>query len=100
MNWNKEKDDETDESNQIFIFSLNLNKKYDMISKSKKAINNSQGPCFGDCDFILQDDMKVGLSYANKSCNFLSNNNLELTGGKDEHERFETDELEVYKVIY
>ena len=43
--------------------------------------------------------MKKGISYANKKCKFLSNNNLELTGGKGESESFETEELEVYKVI-
>ena len=44
--------------------------------------------------------MKLGETYANSSCNFLSNENLELTGGKGGYEKFETDELEVYKVIY
>ena len=44
--------------------------------------------------------MKQGYSYANSSCNFLSNNNLELTGGKGENEKFDTEELEVYRVIY
>ena len=44
--------------------------------------------------------MKNGYCYANKVCNFLSNNNIELTGEKGESIRFQTDELEVYKVIY
>ena len=43
--------------------------------------------------------MKKGESYANSSCNFLSNNNLELTGGKGNYEIFGTEELEIYKVI-
>ena len=44
--------------------------------------------------------MKIGVSYANFRCNYLSNNNLELTGGKGSNEDFETEELEVYQVIY
>ena len=44
--------------------------------------------------------MKKGSTYANKKCNFLSNNNLELTGGKGDNEDFEVEELEVFKIIY
>ena len=44
--------------------------------------------------------MKKGGTYANQKCNFLSNNNLELTRGKGNDEEFETKQLEVYKVIY
>ena len=40
------------------------------------------GPNFGDCDFDLKKNMKLGETYANSSCNFLSNKNLEFTGGK------------------
>ena len=58
------------------------------------------GPNFGDCDFYLKKNMKLGETYANSFCNFLSNKNLELTGGKGEKESFNTEELEVYKVIY
>ena len=62
--------------------------------------SNNYGPNFGNCDFDLQGNMKNGGSYANKSCSFLKDNNLELTGGKGNKEDFETEELEVYKVIY
>ena len=58
------------------------------------------GPNFGNCDFYLKNNMKKGGTYANKECNFLSNNNLELTGGKGENQDFETDELEIYRVVY
>ena len=44
--------------------------------------------------------MKKGITYANTNCNFLSNNNLELTGGKGNSETFETEEIEVFKIIY
>ncbi len=44
--------------------------------------------------------MKLGETYANSSCNFLSNKNLELTGGKGVKEEYEADELEIYKVLY
>ena len=44
--------------------------------------------------------MKKGITYANESCNFFSNNNLELIDGKGDNESFEAEQLEVYKVIY
>ena len=90
-----------DKSDQTFIFSLNLMKKYDMIDKdNKKAIycTKDYGPCFGDSDFSLEENMKNGKTYANNTCNFLSNNNLELTGGKGNNENFEVEEFELYKV--
>ena len=91
-----------DLSNQTFIFSLNLKKKFNMINKNAQAIYcpSNNGPNFGNCDFGLEKNMKSGKTYANANCNFLYNNNLELTGGKGETENFGTEELEVYKVIY
>ena len=91
-----------DESNQTFIFSLDLMKKYDMIDKKKQAIycDINLGPEFGGNDFSLGKDMKKGETYANEYCNFLSNKNLELTGGNKERESFEVDELEVFRIIY
>ena len=44
--------------------------------------------------------MKNGQTYGNSRGNFLSNNNLELTGGKGEFENFEVEECEVYKSLY
>ena len=44
--------------------------------------------------------MKKGRTFANNYTNFLSNNNLELTGGKGENEFFDIDDFEVFKVIY
>ena len=51
-------------------------------------------------DFDLGYDMKKGITYAQEGCSFLSNNNLELTGGKGNYEYFETEDFEVFKVIY
>ena len=99
LNWKNDKISKIDDSNQTFIFSLNSMKKYDLINKSNFAIRTSEGPYFGNSDLKIFSDMKNGISYANNNCNFLSNNNLELTGGKRESENFETEELEVYKVI-
>jgi len=90
-----------DESNQTFLFSFNLKKKFDMINRNKKAIYNSNyGPWFGDCDIGLKENMKEGETYANSSCNFFSNKNLELTEGKGDSEYFSVEEFETYKVIY
>ena len=44
--------------------------------------------------------MKVGETYATNKSSFLSNDNLELTGGNANNEKFETVELEVYKAKY
>ena len=57
-------------------------------------------PNFGASDFHLNKKMKEGHSYTNNNSNFLSDNNLELTGAKGEYERFETEEFEAYKVLY
>ena len=102
LNWLSEGGGTNDPTNQTFIFSLNLKKKYNMLRKNGRGIycSNDYGPNFGDCDFDLKKNMKLGETYANSSCNFLSNKNLELTGGKGEHEEYEADELEIYKVLY
>ena len=102
LNWNNEGGCINDKSNQTFIFSLNLKKKYNMNKQNGYGIDcyPDYGPNFGNCDFYLKENMKEGATYANNNCNFLSNKNLELTGGKGDHEDFETEEFEVYKVIY
>ena len=102
LNWLKTGKHPFDKDNQTFIFSLNIMKKFDMRNPNQYAIkyNSSYGPNFGDCDIKLNKNLKSGESYANSSCNYLSNNNLELTGGKGEHENFVTDEFEVYKIVF
>ena len=71
ISWNNKGGNQFDESNQTFIFSLNLVKKYDMISTKKKSLKfNSNGPVFGDCDIEILQNMKQGYSYANSSCIF------------------------------
>jgi len=102
LNWNNQDGNLFDPSIQTFIFSLNLMKKYDIINPKKTAIEcvKNFGIVFGDHDFSLKENMKNGSTYANSYCNFLSNENLELTGGKGNNEEFEAEELEVYKVIY
>ena len=102
LSWNTEGKHIEDINNQTFIFSLNLKKKFNMIKKNEVGIYCSKdyGPRFGAGDFGLRENMKNGETYANECCNFLSNNNLELTGGKGDNENFNTEELEVYKVIY
>ena len=102
LNWNNEGKLLIDESDQTFIFSLNLMKKYNIINKKEPAIrcHKNYGPYFGNCDFGLHKDLKEGEVYANSSCNFLSNNNLELVDKKGEKSSFNTKDFEVFKVIY
>lgn len=85
LNWKKK-----GKSIISFIFSLNLIKIYDMINKEGKTIycnSFSLGPNFGNSDFCLTNYMKIGETFANKNCNFLPNNNLELTGEKTDYEK-------------
>ena len=100
LDWKDKGREIIDESNQTFIFSLNLEKKYDMIKKGGCGIycTEEYGPIFA-YDFGLKEDMKKGDIYARKESNFLPKNNLELTGGKGEHENFEVEEFEVYKTF-
>ena len=100
LNWKIKGESPRDKSNQTFIFSINLMKKFDMISPDKLAIRYSNSVNYGDSDIYLSSNLKNGNSYANSGCNFLSNNKLELTGGKGESENFEAAEFEVFKVIY
>ena len=100
--WDKFSSAKYDSSNQTFIFSLNLMKKYDMINSKEDAIVciDEEGPIFGNWDFGLHEDMKKGETYATEFSNFISNYNLELIMEKGESKYFTTEECEVYKVIY
>ena len=51
LNWQNNASSLIDNSNETFIFSLNLMKKYNMINRNKKAIqgfSTDYGPNFGD----------------------------------------------------
>ena len=102
LNWKSEGGQIYDKSNQTFIFSLNLKKKYYMFDKEKMAIQcySNKGPIFGAHDFSLKENMSKGQTYANNNCNFLKDHNLELTGGKGEYESFDTKEFEVFQVNF
>ena len=102
LNWKNSGGSIYDKSRQTFIFSLNLKKKYDMIDEKRVAIQykSGDGPVFGAHDFSLRSNMKSGQTYANICCNFLKDNNLELTGGKGSNEDYETEEFEVYQIQF
>ena len=101
LDWDKTSSFKFDNSNQTFIFSLNLLKKYDMINDKGQAIKcTNGGPIFGNFDFGVYEDMKKGKIYANSASNFLYENNLELINEKGKNNDFVTKECEVYKVIY
>ena len=102
LSWDDKTGSKFDKLNQTFLFSCDMRKRYDIINNNKKAIKCSRGygPYFGGYDFGFQQNLKEGKTFANHNCNFLSNNNLDLTGGKGDNENFITEELEVYKVIY
>ena len=101
LNWDN-KGVKYDKDNQTFIFSLSLMKKYDMINKEKQAIycGSNYGPHFGGRDFSIESNMKKAEAYANTGTNFLSNNNLELTGDKGDNISFDIEDFEIFKVNY
>ena len=102
LNWKNEGGFINDESMATFIFSLNLNKKFDIIDKEKNAIKNDEnnGPNFGNGDIIVYQDMTEGKTYANEKSTFLRDNNLALIEREGKQGTFNIDEIEVYKVIF
>ena len=102
LSWNNHEGYINDKSNNTFIFSLNLKKRYDMININKVAIccGKITGPHFGHDDFGFRKNMKVGFVYALNNTNFLSNNNLELIDEKGNYKTFEAKELEVYQILF
>ena len=99
--WGKE-DFPKDELNQTFVFSLDRNKKFDIINNKNYAIRcyKEEGPVFGNCDIKIGKNMRKIESYSKGKGNFFATNNLEITGEKGGHESLETEELEVFKVIF
>ena len=92
-----------DESNQTFIFSLNLKKKYDMLDVKKNAIccGSFVGPVFGHDDLGFRKNMKEGfVSAKNTKCNFFTNKNLEIIEENGDKKYFKTKELEVYQLTF
>ena len=91
-----------DELNQTFLFSLEFNKKYDLISNKKHAIRclEEEGPVFGNCDLKLGENMRKVEFYTGGLGNFFTKKNLALTGTIGEYQSLETQEIEIFKVIY
>ena len=99
-----------------FLFSLTLNKKFDMLKQyTYPAIQNSYsiGPSFGVDDLYLRTNLREGISYAYRNCNFFYEGKVELVEKKGETLYIDGDkwgngliadfkvlELEVYKVNY
>ena len=101
LNWKGDNDIRPkDNSNQTFIFSLDRNKIFDIIDINLRAIRcrENEGPVFGNCDFKLGANLRKIESYSNG--NYFTKNNLELTGRKGNKETLETQEFEVFEVIY
>ena len=102
LSWSKENDGK-DKSKKTFLFSLNLMKKYDMFNRSKRAILYDEycGPIFGESyDLYLRKNLLEGRINASKDSNFFEFQKLELLQEKGEKSSFETQEIEIFKVIY
>ena len=91
-----------DLNNQTFIFSLDLKKKYKSINENSNGIfcYDIYGPNFGGCYFWLKQNMKKGEFNSNKDNNLFCNDNSKTKGKDGEYENFDTEDFEVYKVIY
>ena len=118
LNWETttERENKYDELGLTFLFSLTLNKKFDMIKLyTYPAIQNAAnlGPSFGINDLFLDTNLREGLSYAYRGCNFFYEGKIELVEEKGETlyidgdkygkgivANFKVLEFEVYKVIY
>ena len=102
LSWKNSGDKIFDKSNQTFIFSLDLQKKYNLVNGTKAAIkcSNEFGPNFGNDDIELKKNLKEGVCYSDSSCSFLCDGKTELTGGKGSQDNFETKEVEVFRVFY
>ena len=102
LSWKKKSDSIKDKCNHTFIFSLDNMKIINLLDSDYIQITTKEkyGPIFGNWDFGFQENLKLGKSYANLKTSFLTNDNLILTGGKGNLEDFETEEIEIYKVIY
>jgi hypothetical protein len=100
LSWNN-RGSQYDKSKKSFLFSMNLLKKYNMINADKVAIycNEDYGPTFGGNDIYFCNDLSYGKSFAEEGSTFLSNYNLELTGGRGKKEGFDTIDIEVFKII-
>ena len=74
LNWENSGGNKYNKSNQTFIFSLDLMKKFDVINAKKEAIycTKNNGPYFGGRDFSIESNMKTGQTYANSETNFIS----------------------------
>ena len=90
LNWEYHSGDMFDKSNQTFIFSLNLMKKYNMIDCNKRVFYYScfEGPNFGFMDFEIMEMKEDGFSYLIGNANFLPKNNFEIIGLKGEVDHF------------
>ena len=76
-----------DELGLTFLFSLTLNKKFDMIKQyTDPAIQNLDylGPDFGSADLLLDRNLRDGVSYAYSDCNFLYDGKIALLEEKGE----------------
>ena len=102
LNWKSEGGFIIDTSDQTFIFSLNLGKKYDLNDKEKSSIkfDLNNGPCFGNGDIIVYQNMNEGKTYANEKSSFLDDNNLEIIQLEGEQQGFNIQEIEIYRVIF
>ena len=118
LNWEAttEREKKYDELGLTFLFSLTLNKKFDMIKRNTyPAIQNAAnlGPDFGVDDLFLDINLREGISYAYSDCNFFHKGKMELVEEKGETlyvggdkwgdgiiALFKVSEFEVYKVIY
>ena len=102
LNWKNKGFWIKDSNKHTFIFSLNLKKKYNMLTENSDGIFcfDIYGPNFGGYYFWLKKDMRTGEANINKKYNLFFVEDLNAKKKDEEYKDFEVDELEVYKVLY
>ena len=102
LNWKNKGFWVQDSNNKTFTFSLEPMQKFKNFGESKNGIFcfGDYGPNFGGFYFWIKNDMKKGEAFVNWYRNLFFNDNLKRKKGEGEYKDFETEELEVYKVIY
>ena len=97
LNWNY---DTYDRNVNTFIFSLNLEKKYEMFNSEKEAIisNKEFGPTFGHYDIMFKGDLYRGFVRADQESNFFEYRKLELLNVQKEYCAFDVKEIEIFQV--
>ena len=89
-----------DNTRRTFLFSLNLMKKFEMLSNEKYSIYSNKlfGPNFGNREICFGSNLKIVILQYNNDSNFCKGK-IEFVESGRNSEKFETAEIEVFKIL-